>query len=799
MQSLGTYARRARAALRDTYYQTRFSLVHLLWKMRVKYDSVKSTAKAYRHALSLVRRRKTRSITSWGKRRRKAFQAAVKRSKSGMCAPVPRLLTSNDPPDEEETVLLRNALEGAEAQLKVYTDEMRDKLFWDPANAPKSGSPPPMIRLEAHISDLKSLSSAIRRFPSELLQVIFTIGLFPRPRNPEIHYPQDALEWPWAISQVCRHWRNTALAMPELWSYLPPLMMSRVQLSGEMRLRHAMFKTMVERSKDMGLHVIINSDTAKRTPRDPTIDFLVHHSERWESATMNMSPSQLIVFGNIKGRLPRLKRLQISLWYASMDDTVDGDIFAIAPQLSDITCYSSDVELQFPQAQLLRCSLRSHSSVTQVQQIISSNAAFLQMLSLGSGLLPLMGGSLTLPNLTQFYMISNSYDDIGGLGELVLPALEELHISASHTTILSDLLALLQRSSRATINAFPLKKLSFGSKCLPVISLDSESFVSILTLAAGIQFLDCPLPGLSVLKCLAQTDPESALVPLMEYCKFSTSSQISASCARALNNICRSRCELPAEVSDDSLDMAFVKRLQCFVIGTYYGGSAYDDRLTRCQRTLEYSWTGQSETAAPTGDDAEHNSTTSDENEDETRIPGVAMTKTLQKLLKNILRGKRRYGNTVSQNPFSKMYISRQQAKTLVSHLALCKTEQIDIHCIATARIQGYEFDSLRRCLVDTPARVKKMNPYLEELETVLKDLLDTWIFAVDENLPSVHWVYYDRYPHVGLFYIPQTDPLRSTSTSMALVLDLDHILYEYFEEYKNLFEELSICADNIY
>lgn len=83
--------------------------------------------------------------------------------------------------------------------------------------------------LQARLSDLQeqhemlteavapyhSFSSAFRRFPPELLQVIF-VHCLPETRNPVMH----ASEAPLVLGRVCSRWRRIVESTPELWACL---------------------------------------------------------------------------------------------------------------------------------------------------------------------------------------------------------------------------------------------------------------------------------------------------------------------------------------------------------------------------------------------------------------------------------------------------------------------------------------------------------------------------------------------------------------------------------------------------
>ncbi|KAK0187489.1 hypothetical protein F5146DRAFT_876791, partial [Armillaria mellea] len=75
--------------------------------------------------------------------------------------------------------------------------------------------------LKLDMEDAKKLSSPVRRLPSDVLRCI-CLQAIPSPSDimsPSFDFfdSLDTRESPWSISQVCRGWRSTVVASPELW------------------------------------------------------------------------------------------------------------------------------------------------------------------------------------------------------------------------------------------------------------------------------------------------------------------------------------------------------------------------------------------------------------------------------------------------------------------------------------------------------------------------------------------------------------------------------------------------------
>ncbi|KAF8910927.1 hypothetical protein CPB84DRAFT_1812461 [Gymnopilus junonius] len=161
----------------------------------------------------------------------------------------------------------------------------------------------------------------IDSLPNELLEKIFGIGAR-LPMQVDQRYPNRPLFsktpyvplFPTSISQVCIRWRETALHMPILWSYLH---LSRT-LDSHRRLRKNLGRSLdwvpnyLARSGDMPLYITLDTT---RLPAAEVITRLSPYSNRWRSFTLLVShvgnlPDVLPFL--ISPRVPRLQTLSIA-------------------------------------------------------------------------------------------------------------------------------------------------------------------------------------------------------------------------------------------------------------------------------------------------------------------------------------------------------------------------------------------------------------------------------------------------------------------------------------------------------
>ncbi|PPR00741.1 hypothetical protein CVT24_000947 [Panaeolus cyanescens] len=702
---------------------------------------------------SQVYQERKQAVRHWGKSREKAIQALVKRdhTRSPSLPPsVVHLLRSNDPPNEDEALVIHDALEKAKTQLAA-------RIYSSSPSTPSAE----VEQLQGQILQLEAVSSAIRRFPTEILQTIFAFGLFPRPMQSMMHRaPDSPFQWPWTVAHVCRTWRSAALSTPVLWSYLPPspLSIQRRSFSNHWRRRQDMFEFMINHSQNLGLHIIVKGDPKPNTTHPcPIIHLLVSLAERWETASLDLATDQLDLFSNIRNRLPRLRELTIVV--SSLSDNCQSfDLFAVAPQLK-VVSYENQTDfrhlvMRFPPSQLVSYSLVGCWSNEQVREMILSNASTLQTLHLGDNAVfesKLNLPPVTLPNLKTL-SIGNSQHACNGLDNIIVPALEEFSFSTHHSSVMCNFLELLRRSSKVVNGPHLLKTLRIGRKSGNSIGTYPEQFIDMLELASCLQSLECPLPRRSdILYRLAETDPSHALLPSLQDCTFFLWDHISTESAQALNCLARSRCEIPSEELIGSLALPYPRRLKNLRICKYPESPAaqthkLDHWLTSCQQLLNL---GQS---LDTPEDLNPR-----------QRPLHFFLEGPQALIINRLQ-------ELVHDAISTPIISKRKASALTSHLLQCEEMKFSVDQIMTPQLQSLEFGSLKRNL----RAMKKTYPYLQELGRALDSLLHSWVTTINENMLSLHWFYDRSSVTQRLFYLPLSDSVRYTNSFACLVLRLD-------------------------
>ncbi|KAF9048971.1 hypothetical protein BJ165DRAFT_1343846 [Panaeolus papilionaceus] len=137
--------------------------------------------------------------------------------------------------------------------------------------------------------------SGIYFFPNEILENIFELGVrIPMPT--EESYPRRPLFsklpveplYPVALSQVCIQWRELALRMPILWSFIHVTRSAEAHRRLKSHLQRSLewLPTYLIRSGDLPLHITIDTT---RVPVEPTLRLLSETFGRWASLTLLVS------------------------------------------------------------------------------------------------------------------------------------------------------------------------------------------------------------------------------------------------------------------------------------------------------------------------------------------------------------------------------------------------------------------------------------------------------------------------------------------------------------------------------
>ncbi|KAJ7777016.1 hypothetical protein B0H16DRAFT_945799, partial [Mycena metata] len=155
-----------------------------------------------------------------------------------------RLLNSNEPPHESETLSFKTALSEVDSHLSSLEDEIlrfRDRLKQ-------------LKEHHAELSAMRALGAAVfsplRRIPSEVLCEIFSWTV---PTIADIAFCKVRLtDSPWVLTHICRRWRTIAIADPLLWSLVAIAYSENIDPSSQFSL--PLIKTQLERVRNLRIY-----------------------------------------------------------------------------------------------------------------------------------------------------------------------------------------------------------------------------------------------------------------------------------------------------------------------------------------------------------------------------------------------------------------------------------------------------------------------------------------------------------------------------------------------------------------
>ncbi len=170
------------------------------------------------------------------------------------------------------------------------------------------------IRLQSIADSHAVLISSFRKFPPEVLATIFQHTIVIRPPPDEIPWLPGDMALIYAalctLGSVCRHWRETVLSTPSLWAQF----CIELPWFGRSESRLPLLKTMLARSREADLSIgcsLMEYGSGKQNIR-ALLECLVPTSYRWKHASIEFDEETVVIYEQIRGRLPLLERLELS-------------------------------------------------------------------------------------------------------------------------------------------------------------------------------------------------------------------------------------------------------------------------------------------------------------------------------------------------------------------------------------------------------------------------------------------------------------------------------------------------------
>ncbi|KAF9000356.1 hypothetical protein BDZ89DRAFT_1082362 [Hymenopellis radicata] len=191
--------------------------------------------------------------------------------------------------------------------------------------------------LEAVHKQYRNLIHPHRAVPPELWSEIFLFAIFGQIELDEDFDACDSSGPIWALSQVCRPWRDIALSLHSLWS---KIIVDLTPSAGKVRILELVLQRTGQHSLDVTLGNADVLDRARRssdihsllTLKDQVVGMAFAESHRWRTLEILEYADSDILYAPLCDRLPRLESLSL---YFSYDPTLGAEAQPVNPAFKD--------------------------------------------------------------------------------------------------------------------------------------------------------------------------------------------------------------------------------------------------------------------------------------------------------------------------------------------------------------------------------------------------------------------------------------------------------------------------------
>ena len=433
-----------------------------------------------------------------------------------------RLLRSNFPPSDSERAAICDVI----AAVKEEIAQLQHK-------ATSSQRTRRRRRLSKYTELLRvynAVLSPVRGVPTEILEEIFQQCTRPFILDRNCHWR----ELPWAISQVCRTWREITLDLPYLWNRIPIHLGDNTLAKLESQANF--FTGLLARSRNAPLYLHIQAPF-KIYNWHPLIDVLVPHSGRVEELTITSSTITMNACRKFKGRLPLLRKLTLFKTQQSYPSALIIDLFEDAPLLREVTLFALGThELLLPWPQVISFNGRKINR-TGLSQLVA-NSLDLERLEIAGYSHGAGPRTATLRRLTTLKVklenpaiTSNFF-----FGSLNLPKVEEIEVEKYQGDLLPHLITMLLRCPTPSM----LRKLSLRN----IFQEAPGDLTSLLKHTPQLLELDLELPPNHDLFELIIGPESPPLVPMLEILIIHSKAGDTWRKEVPATTIARSRCEI---------------------------------------------------------------------------------------------------------------------------------------------------------------------------------------------------------------------------------------------------------------
>ncbi|KAK7461344.1 hypothetical protein VKT23_008522 [Stygiomarasmius scandens] len=441
---------------------------------------------------------------------------------------------NNSPSQDEERLLIQSLQQLLKTMSSLDTHLADENLHQDQREALWQQR----LRLKHLIQTHKGVLSPLRRFPPEILAVIFMMSVgtnsndsvYSRgPSETDDMFRQfHSCTGPYALLQVCSFWRQVALGTPRLWSGIAISSKSTSQLSGAeiannlpLPFLNKATALLNQRITWSGLVPLDISFQCTLVPYDPEVDTvkallnrLLDFTERWRSVQFRIGDHHAILIPCLHrlvgAEFPHLQEANLSLYVGRNLMDFMHDVFSHAPQLSRFryrpVSHDNIVDFRLPWKQLIACEF--DAPVTHLPSLLQRCPNLQQLIVYSKDELPWQNPTLvTQDALESVSLLCRPYFEPSErqtlsvvLEHLQLPGLKELKIEggtprsgrfAQTSTLCSSLNTFFTTSQPVKLQVLSLSHFGVDEAFLDLLRTVSRTCPGLAHLQIGISFVEC--------------------------------------------------------------------------------------------------------------------------------------------------------------------------------------------------------------------------------------------------------------------------------------------------------------------
>jgi len=419
---------------------------------------------------------------------------------------IPRLLSSNDEPSEDETQSVSAVIASIQSELSALesTIAARRSPF-------RVLAKPKLSEFASLLAAHKAVLSPARRIPTEILQKIFAdFGEIERSTQNWGAY--HARHLPWVVSHICRSWRQVALGIPAIWARIPRITLrSRTKSARNVDL----LQTLLTRSATAPLTldiVICKSKPPLKTTQDDTfLSLILSHSYRIQTLLIVTGELfDILLLSPMRSNISSLRTLVLSIEdTGALGSTPPIDTFEDAPSLRTVKMIGrlpTGASLVLPLNQLTSYYERPYSRDNNGAPSPISEYLNLEILQISEAMIVTSESySGRLENLRHLAFDKADWMRGTFFSDIELPVVENIALLGAYDHAYRELASMIERSLDHVVlrptQGHTLQRLSIYSE---FNTCDGE-LTTLLRLTPNLRYLRTPhIPFPGDLKALMQ-------------------------------------------------------------------------------------------------------------------------------------------------------------------------------------------------------------------------------------------------------------------------------------------------------